>query len=230
MKQNQESNLKRWLWLPLGAIGLVVLWLGWRPLLDLWFFVSNREAVTIYFQNVGVWGPLLLVSILSFNVVLAVIPSHIFLITSGYLYGFSYGLLFNMIASVGTSQLVFVLIQRTGRPLVDRFAPAHILERWRHVAERQGFIFFLFFFWFPIIPSNVMNFIAGLSPISFWAFLAANFLGRLPGIALITLIGSHGVTLSSTQWIVIAGVGGILFVAGRYATKKVERYFSKPSY
>jgi hypothetical protein len=56
--------------------------------------------------------------------------------------------------------------------------------------------------------------------------LAANFLGRLPGVTLITLIGSHGLELSTQQWFILAGVGVILFIGGRYAANRVQaRYF-----
>jgi uncharacterized membrane protein YdjX (TVP38/TMEM64 family) len=228
MSQLKRLPLKYGLWSGLGLIILTGLWLNRARVLALLALLADRAALTAHLEAFGPWGPLLLVLILSLNVIFAIIPGHILLISGGYLYGFSYGLSLNLVGTVGASQLVFVLVQWAGRPLAQRLIPPAILSRWRQVAQRQGFIFFLLFFWFPIIPSNVMNFVAGLSPISFWAFLAANFLGRLPGIALVTLIGSHGLELSFEQWLVMALLGGTLFLAGRFATKRVERYFAKP--
>jgi len=196
---NKGSSSKyptNWLmWLAKGVITIIILltlYLGRNLIVDFLAFMSDRQAITTYLQGYGLWGPLLLVLILSAQVVFAVIPGHIIMITGGYLYGFNEGLLLNFIGTVIASQIAFVVVRWAGRPLVTRLIPAHILNRWDHAASPQGFVFFLFFFWFPIVPGNVMNFVAALSSISFWSFFAANFFGRLPGVILVTLIGSHG--------------------------------------
>ncbi len=201
---------------------LPILWSGRQAIFDVLAFVSNREAVTAYLQSYGIWGPALLELLLSGQVVFAVIPGHIIMITGGYLYGFGAGLALNLAGTVVASQIAFVVVRWAGRPLVS----ANLLDRWNRTAGQQGFFFFLFLFWFPIVPSNVMNFVAALSTISFWLFLAANFFGRLPGVVLITLIGSHGLELSARQWMMMAVVGGTLFLAGRYAAEELrQRYF-----
>jgi uncharacterized membrane protein YdjX (TVP38/TMEM64 family) len=206
---------------------LLTLWIDWRPLLNLLALIGNREVIATHVQGVGIWAPLLLTSILSLQVVVAVVPVHLLMMTNGYLYGFSRGLLFNLVGTVGASQLTFVLARRAGRPIAKRLVPNNIRNRWSSIAKRQGFTFYLFFLWFPIIPSNLMNIVAGLSSISFWRFLAANFLGRLPSVVLVTLIGAYGLELSLQTWVIIA-VGGVgLFFVGRYCTAKVEQHYLK---
>lgn len=212
----------------IGTAILLALWLVRHPLLEFLTFISHREAVIAYLDSFGVWGPLLLVSALSVYVVVALIPGQILMVAGGYLYGFSGGLLLNLIGTVGASQLTFLAARRVGRPIVQRLVPAHLLARWSQIVERQGFTFFLFFFWFPVIPGNVMNFVASLSPISFWLFLTASFLGRLPGIALITLIGSHGLELTPHQVGVLAVAGIGLFILGRYSTVKLQQHYLAP--
>jgi uncharacterized membrane protein YdjX (TVP38/TMEM64 family) len=204
---------------------LLVLWVGRHHLLGLLDFLKNREAVVAYLEPLGIWGPLLYLLILAVQVFTAIIPGHALMIAAGYLYGFAGGFTLNVIGAVMVSQLAFALARRAGRPVVQRLVPAHVFDRWDSVAQRQGFSFFLICFWFPLIPSNATNYIAGLSPISFWLFFLANFLGRLPGLILVTLIGSHGLELSQQQWAVILPVAIILVVGGRYLTTKIERRF-----
>jgi len=224
-----HQKFNRALWLRWGALGLILLpmiWWGGEPLSRLIAFLSNREAVTAYLDSFGLWGPLLLGLILSLHVFLALIPGHILMITGCYLYGFWSGLWLNLCGTVLVSQLAFVVLRRAGRPLVSRFVSVHMLDRWNRAAVRQGFFFFLLFFWFPLVPSNVMNIVAALGTISFWEFLAANFLGRLPGVVLVTLIGSHGLDLSTRQWFLLAGVGVVILGGGRYAANRLQaRYF-----
>lgn len=204
-----------------GAV-LLALWVGWAEVKHWVAFVSDRAAVTAYVQSFGGWGPLLIVALLSSQAILVLIPGHVIMIASGYLYGFGGGLGLNLLGTVVAGQLAFVAVRWAGRPLLKHIVPAPLLERWDRLAARAGFTFFLLFFWFPVLPSNVMNFVAALSPLSFWSFLAANFLGRLPGVTLITLIGSHGLELSTRQWLVLAGVGAVLFAGGRYAANKLQ--------
>ena len=222
------KKLSRAFWLK-GAVGALLLplaiWLSWQPLQNLLAFLGDRAALTSYLQGFGWWGPALLFMILSLQVIVAVIPGHVLMITGGYLYGFTDGLLLNLAGSVLASQAAFVLARWAGLAAVERFVPAGVLARWKKTTPRQGFFFFLIFFWLPMLPSNVMNFVAGLGRISFWRFFAANFIGRLPGVILVTLIGSHGFELSTEQWLVAGGLGLILFIAARLAANKVQQLY-----
>jgi uncharacterized membrane protein YdjX (TVP38/TMEM64 family) len=203
-----------------------LLWLS-HPYLFEWLeFFRDRAAVEAYLASVGVWGPLLYLLILAVQVLTVVIPGHILMITAGYLYGFDVGLGLNLVGVVGTSQIAFVLSRWTGKPLVQRLVPDPLLERWQAVAERQGFFFYLFCFWFPIIPGNVTNYLGGLSSISFWGFFLANLLGRLPGLVIITLIGAYSLHFSWQQWVLIALLGLISIIGGRFLTTKLAARFS----
>ena len=211
-------------WLTRGFVILIILsllWVNRQPLLDLLNFFRNREAVIAYLEPLGLWGPLLYLLILYIQVLTATIPGHALMITAGYLYGFAGGFILNLMGGVGASQLAFVIARRAGQPFVSRIVSESILKRWQKVAERPGFFFFLTCFWLPIVPHNATNYLAGLSSISFWQFFWANLLGRLPGLVVVTLIGSHGLELTWQQWSIMAGVGLLFIVGGRYLARKV---------
>ncbi|MBN1220862.1 MAG: TVP38/TMEM64 family protein [Anaerolineae bacterium] len=220
-------NLSRWL--IRGVVALIVLLLLWANrhyLLTLLDFLRDREAITDSLESLGGWGPLFYLLFLGMQVITAFIPGHPLLIAAGYLYGFAGGLALNLIGVVLFSQLVFVAARRAGKPLVQRFVSTNLLDRWDHLTQQQGFFFFLILFWFPIIPSNATNYLAGLSSISFWLFFLASLVGRLPGLALVTLIGSHGLELTWQQWLVILPVALVLVAGGRFVTLKLERHFN----
>lgn len=206
-----------------------ILWLSYPYLFEWLEFFRDRSAVEAYLDSVGIWGPLLYLLLVAAQVLTVVIPGHILMITAGYLYGFDVGLALNLIGVVGTSQVAFVLSRWTGKPLVQRLVPGALLERWQTVAERQGIFFYLFCFWFPVIPGNVTNYLGGLSSISFWGFFLANLLGRLPGLVIITLIGAYGLHFSWQQWLLAALLGLIAIVVGRFLTTKIATRFSLSS-
>jgi uncharacterized membrane protein YdjX (TVP38/TMEM64 family) len=77
----------------------------------------------------------------------------------------------------------------------------------------------------------MMNFVAGLTGISGMSFFAANVLGRLPSVIMLTLIGSHGLELSTFSWAILGLITATLYVVGRFAIKRIESRYKvvKPS-
>jgi len=212
----------------LGIALVLALWLARRPLFELLVLLKDRDAVIVYLQEYGAWGPMVLTTIIVLQVLVATIPGHVFMIAGGYVYGFVFAFLITLVSTVAASQLAFALARSFGRPIVYRLAPPKLIDHWEKVADRQGFAFFLFAFILPIFPSDLMSYVAGLSSISPRRFLAANFLGRLPCAALMTLIGSHGLELPLQAWVPIVLVCASMFLIWRYCSAKLdERYFQQ---
>ena len=219
-----EAKTVRRGWVIIGTTALLIvlaLWLAQQPLLDLLSFFRDQEAVSVYIKGLGIRGAVLVALLQLSQVIVAIIPGHALCVGCGYAYGFPVGFVFNLLMTVGASQVAFTLARWAGRPLVNRLAPAESVDRWNAVAERHGFFFFLTCFLLPVFATDVMNFVAGLSSISGKKFLVASFLGRIPGMLLLTLVGSHGVEIASFEispmvWVVIAVASLGLFIVWRH--------------
>ena len=220
-----NSSNKRWLLFgSLLALALLT-WLL-RESLSQWLTVlSDQEFVSNYVQSFGALAPLVLAFLQVLQVIVAFIPGHVFVIAGGYIYGLPWGLVFNIVCVVSASQLGFLLARWAGRPIVHRLAPRETIEKWETIAEKQGFLFFTIAFVLPVFPTDIMNFVAGLSGISPRKFLAANFLGRFPSVLLLTLIGSHGLELSNLTWALLALLVTAVYVSGRFAIVRIEKKY-----
>jgi uncharacterized membrane protein YdjX (TVP38/TMEM64 family) len=225
-----STKIPRWIFAALAALLIAMFGWFWRAdigaLVD---FLRNKEAISQFLESMGLWGPLLYIAILSLEVLTIIIPGQALMFAAGYLYGFEIGLLLNIIGAVGASQLAFVIGRYAGEGFIERIVPAGILYRWQGIVKRQGMLFFMMSFWFPIIPSNITNYIAGVSSISFRSFFVANFIGRLPGLIFITLFGAYGFELSQEQWAMVAVAVVSAIVIGRYITAKLERLYAPGS-
>ncbi len=208
-------------------------WRCWRILTWLlrdslaeWITVlSDQEFVSSYVQSFGMLTPLVLAALQVLQVIVAFIPGHVFVIAGGYIYGLPLGLLFNITCVVAASQLGFLLARWAGRPLVHRLADRATIEKWETIAEERGFLFFTIAFVLPVFPTDLMNFVAGLTGISSRKFLAANFLGRLPSVVVLTLIGSHGLELSNTVWVLLALGVTAVYILGRITILRIEQKY-----
>lgn len=204
---------------------LALLWVFRQPVWELLSLVGDQEAVSTYLKRFGLWGPLVLAIVQLVQILVAVIPGHVFLIAAGYVYGFPLGLLLNVVYIVAASQLSFSLARWAGRPFIGRLVSNELLEKWYAIGEKQGFTFFTITFVLPVFPTDVMNFVAGLSGISSRKFLAASLLGRLPGAVILTLIGSYGLQFTPTAWAAILLLATVIYISGRLVIGRMERRY-----
>jgi len=168
---NKTRFLKR-----LSLLIVVIMLIYWREyLISAIMIIGDRDEIITILGNYGVLGPAVLSMILGLQVFLAVIPGHAFIVAGGYVYGFILGVLITQVSTVAASQIAFLLTRRYGRPLVDRLAPAEIIDHWKMLAEKQNGLFFFFSFILPVFPNDLMCFVAGLSAISSKKFFRANF-------------------------------------------------------
>jgi len=228
MEQQQEDHTaptwrKRTLILGALIVTAVLVWLLRDFLRDWLVLLSDQEAVSQTIQAYGLWGPLVLAFFQMLQVIVAVIPGHVFVIAGGYVYGFVTGFILNLIFVVTASQLGFLLARAAGRPLVNRLVSSDSLDKWHNIAEKRGFMFFTIAFVLPVFPTDLMNFVAGLTGMSSRKFLAANFLGRTPSVVMLTLIGSHGLEFSNLTWGIMAVIVATVYIVGRYAILRIER-------
>ena len=220
-----SNTTKRWLLVGSVVMLAILTWLLRQSLSEWLAVLSDQEFVSNYVQSYGALAPLVLAFLQVLQVIVAFIPGHVFVIAGGYIYGFPLGLLFNIVCVVSASQLGFLLARWAGRPIVHRLAPRETIEKWETIAEKQGFLFFTIAFVLPVFPTDIMIFVAGLTGISPRKFLAANFLGRFPSVLLLTLIGSHGLELSNTVWVLLALLVTAVYIIGRFTILRIEQKY-----
>lgn len=211
------SSWKKEWWLRGTAVLLlfIALFTFRQPIWSLLQIVGNRAAVIAYLEQFGIAGPIVLGTVLVLQVIVAAIPGHILMIGGAYVYGFPAAFCINLLGTVGGSQAAFWLAQWAGRPVVERLAPPDILNKWQAASARKGTLFFMFAFMLPIFPSDVMNYVAGLSGLANRQFFVANLVGRLPGLVLMTAIGAYGFQLSWPIWVGIIIATIIMFALWR---------------
>jgi uncharacterized membrane protein YdjX (TVP38/TMEM64 family) len=132
-------------------------------------------------------------------------------------YGLPVGFLLNLTVTTFAGLVAFSIARKWGRPVVDRLAPAQVIDRWDAAARHHGFVFFLMSFMLPLFPTDTMNYVAGLSLIPWPQYALASILGRGPLIFLFTFLGAHGTDiaalgLSPTVWLIIGVVVVALYV------------------
>lgn len=155
-----------------GLILLVTIWL-WP-----WLKTLTASGLAGTVQAWGWWGRLAVFALALLQGSLPVIPFFLLASGAGLAYGFWQGAVLVWSGAVLGCLFPFYL----ARSLGYQWATAFLARQGWHFRARPafGFMAVLTGRLFPVVPSSVINVLAGLSPISAVVFLSATALGKLP--------------------------------------------------
>ena len=185
---------------------LIAIWIFRIPTMNLFNWFGNREAVVSSVEQLGMWGPFVLIILLVLQVFLAFIPGQALMIACGYIYGFWGGLLISWLGLFGGGQAAFFLARRFGRPFAERWISTDVLSKWDKAAAGQGVGFYALSLVLPIFPNDAMCYVAGLGKIRTRRFTIANSLGRGLACLFTSAAGAFGSQLSIQSWGMIAAI------------------------
>jgi len=203
---------------------LILMWVFRIPEMDLLRWFGNPEAVVKSIQDLGVWGPLVLIILLILQVFLAFIPGQALMVACGYVYGFGPGFLISWFALFVGGQAAFALARRYGRPFAERWISPQVLSKWDKAANGQGVGFYTLSLLLPVFPNDAMCYVAGLGNISSRRFTLANSLGRGLACLFTSAAGAFGSQLSLHVWGIIAIVI-VMFCLGWVIVKNFKPHF-----
>ena len=184
----------------------MLLWTSREPIVVLWKWFSNREAVQATMNHLGIWAPVVLFVLFVLQVFLAFIPGQALMVACGFLYGFWGGFLLSWVSLVVGGEIAFVLARRYGRNFAERWIAPEVLARWDKTAHGQGIAFFAISLVMPLVPNDAMCYVAGLGKISRIRFSIANLLGRGLACVLTSAAGAFGGNIPWQGWVILIGV------------------------
>ena len=168
---------------------VVVVWIAYiqRDKFDVF---SDRLAFENFINDLGFWGPLAIVGSITLEVVVAPIPGYIPAITAGFVFGPILGSLYTFIGNVLGTAIVFFVARKYGKKLVLRFMKKERLEKYGHtISKHENWL--LFFYFFPIIPIDVISAAFGLSKIHWKKFFIVSSLGFIVYSTISTNFGDY---------------------------------------
>ena len=184
----------------------LLLWEARHPLVVIWRWFSNRDAVEASMHHLGIWGPVVLFVLFVLQVFLAFIPGQALMVACGFLYGFWGGFLLSWISLVVGGEIAFILARRYGRTFAEKWISTYVLAKWDKAAAGQGIAFFAVTLVMPLAPNDAMCYVAGLGKISRIRFSIANLIGRGLACVLTSAAGAFGGNIPLQGWVIVIGI------------------------
>ena len=171
---------------------------------------NNLPTIARYLEEVGFWGPILYIGLVSLAFILPPAPDLILVAVSGSIFGSVMGTLYSLSGALLGATGSFYLARWLGRPLLQRQVSGQRLVLVDDFVGRLGFGLLFATRLVPGFNFSLISLAAGLTQISIVGFLAATLLGTLPQFILMTIWGQ---SLRGNPVILLAGVLVITLVS-----------------
>jgi uncharacterized membrane protein YdjX (TVP38/TMEM64 family) len=185
----------------------------------------QREALEALVARVGIWGPFLVVGLMTVAVVVSPLPSAPIALAAGAAYGHLWGTVQVVIGAELGAMIAFGLARVLGHDVLRRVFGTSVdagLLGSQNALTGAVFASRLM----PFVSFDMISYAAGLSSLHAWRFALATLAGIVPASFLLAHFGGEAVSgdLGRATWAVLglglATVLPLLWVATRRKTRR----------
>ena len=168
----------------------------------------------------GAWGPVVYIA-LHVALTLVPVPKNLLAGIAGVLFGLSAGIALSWVGAMVSAWVTFQLARRLGRDTVEGITGPRV-DRVRGLLRDQGMLAVIVARLTPVVPFTVVNYGAGVSPVTRRDYLLGSALGVLPGTIAYVAVGASAGRDARTIGLASAA-GVLLLVATVLVTRRLRR-------
>lgn len=183
----------------------------------------DQVELQAFIERAGVWAPIVYIAIYIVATSL-LLPSTALNVTGGAIFGPVWGVVWTSIGAVLAASLAFLFTRTIGHDFISKQF-SH--RRWPSMDEevrRNGVSYIFAIRLLPIFPYGLVNYVAGLTPISFKSYLLGTIPGTVMGVFPFVLIGSSGLKAMQTgkllPLVLALALTGLLTVAATWYRRR----------
>ncbi len=216
--QSWWARYGKWLLLALGLIALGAAW----------YFLPIRDWVqtfNVWIEQRGAWGYVIFIGAYAFAAVVF-FPGSLLTISAGLAFGLWRGFAVVSVGSTLGAALAFLAARYFLRGKVHAAAKDNPKFAAMDEAIAQGgWKMVALLRLSPLLPFNLSNYLYGITKVGFWPYVAASWIGMMPGTFLYVYLGAAGKQAAAGtdagpwKW--------VLFGAGLVATVVVTVWISR---
>ncbi len=171
---------------------VLLLFFGFVIFLSYYFELYKKfsvEQIKDFIQSAGIFGPVIYMISYAFTSII-LFPSSLLSTTSGMIWGAYLGTFYTVVGATISASIPFFISRFLGRSFAEKMMKGSKLNICDKFISRNGFFSVLIMRLIPIFPWDLVNYGSGLCGIRLRDYIAATFLGIIPGSFVYNLIGS----------------------------------------
>jgi len=220
-KTNVKTKIK-FIIMILIILGIVVFGINFAP----WVIekVKHPEALRQYLRSFGGLGFLMYILLQAVHVLLVVIPGDLFNICGGFIYDIPLGFLLSMIGIMLGTVCAFYISRLFGYEFISKIIPKEKIDKISNILNStKGMIGMLIICLIPVIPKDLMMYVAGLTPIKASRLFIVYAISRIPGTLIWVSVGAQAYNKNLKGIIVILIVMALLLISAILLQNKYKK-------
>jgi uncharacterized membrane protein YdjX (TVP38/TMEM64 family) len=196
-------------------------WCRWWP------HYSIPEVIALI-KSFGYWGVGASIGLMVIHSFVP-FPAEFVAVANGMVYGPLWGTGVTWVGAMIGAFSAFGLVRLLGRPFVERMLTKKNIQKVDEWTSRYGGEMILISRFIPVISFNLINYVAGLTRISWWTFAWTTGLGILPMTLLMVVMGEEIKNLPWWVWLFLlaSGLAMLWLVQRRFHTTSVSPEISR---
>ncbi len=186
---------------------------------------ASPTFVRDYLIGLGTAGYFMFIVLLLATIPLPM-PSTPVVLGGGYVYGVFLGTILALIACAIGGTISFLLVKKYGKPLLYKMVDEKHIVHFNHVFKKRGIMAAIVSYSIPLFPSDVINFILGLTKMKYHIFLILLILTHIPRYLIVNSLGEDLATRFTLKTLIIAILGAV-FVLVAIFREKLKKIFFK---
>lgn len=197
---------------------------AWRFFLRLY---QDKHFLKATVESWGWMGPLVFIVIQALQVIISPIPGEVTGLAGGFLFGVGLGFFYSTIGLTAGTLACFGIGRWLGAGFVQRFVAEHHWEKMGFVVEAEGAIICFILYLIPGFPKDIISYLFGLSPMSFWVFAVVSTLGRAPGTWILSAQGSHMAPGQLREFVLLLAILVAIVIPLYYYRNRILQFFRR---
>lgn len=185
---------------------------------------GDRGQIKSWVEQIGFWGPLAIITGMTVQMFLVVIPSVILMVVAILAYGPLWGILL-VLAAIAVASTVGYIIGKLLSPVtVEKMIGKDKKDKLTFYVDNYGFWVVAIVRLSPAFSNDAISFVAGLLKMRFISFISATLAGTLPLAALLAYFGGKSERLE-TGLIVVSALSLLSLIGYIYFDRKKRGSF-----
>ena len=188
--------------------------------------LSDMDLLAVKARGLGIFGPLLLIALMTLAVVFSPLPSAPVALAAGAVYGHTYGTIYIVIGAEVGAIVAFMIARVAGHELASKHIGSNLsLGRFGSQSALTAIVFVSRLI--PFMSFDLVSYAAGLTPIMFWRFAIATLLGLIPISFALAHLGGEIITADNSRLmfvVLLVGLLTLLPLALKYLRKWISRW------
>lgn len=201
-------------------IALACIFIG-IPLIKL---AGRPQEFRDWVDSKGIWGPVIYVALVIFQILIAFIPGEPLEIVAGYVFGTFKGTLLCILAASLGSIIVLLLVRKFGKALLEIYFDKEKIENLKFLQSSQKkIVIFLILFIVPGTPKDLLCYYGGLTDIPMPLLIFICTVCRFPSIITSTIGGNALGTGEYGFAVIVFAVTAVISAVGIFIYNRLSK-------